>query len=307
MKAIVSVIIPTYGGNESLKRTLESVLQQDYCPLEVIVVDDNNPGTEQRSATETMMKEYENDKRVVYIQHEINKNGAAARNTGARASNGDYLAFLDDDDVFLPGKLRKQVAYLECYRKYDAVYCWRLESGKIIGSQMKGDLSASLLYLTFTPCTCSLMIRREAYFSINGFNESYRRHQDYEFLLRFFQRYEIGVVEEALIEIIGNGIDNQLKGEEAVVLKKKFLDTFSNNIDTIEYKHKDYKKRVYAKHYAPLLVKLLRYGNVRLALVTYFQEGRKGGGYFWIEFISQIIHILKKHITGDKKGKNIVK
>ena len=306
MRAIVSVIIPTYGGNKSLKRALDSVLQQDYSPFEVIIVDDNNPGTKQRLETENMMKEYVNDERVIYIQHETNKNGSAARNTGARASKGEYLAFLDDDDIFLQGKLRKQVLYLESHSKYDAVYCWRLESGQVIGSQKKGNLSASLLDLTFTPCTCSLMIRREAYFSISGFDESYRRHQDYEFLLRFFQKYKIGVVEEPLIEIIGNGIDNQLKGAEAVVLKKKFLNTFSNNIDAIDHKYKGYKKRVYAKHYAPLLIKLLRYGNIRLAIITYFREGCKGGVFFWSEFLSQIKILLKKYVAKNKSRKNAV-
>lgn len=297
MDILVSVIIPTYGGNESLKRALDSVLYQDYSPFEVIVVDDNNPGTEQRMKTESIMDAYKDNKKVIYIRHRKNRNGSAARNTGAKAAKGKYLAFLDDDDIFLQGKLRKQVSYLNKNRRYDAVYCWRMESGKIIGSRMKGNLSAPLLDLNFTPCTCSLMIRREAYVDLHGFDESYCRHQDFEFLLRFFEKYKIGVVKEPLIEIIGNSVDNQPKGEKAVKLKKKFLDTFSENISRIEREHKGYRKHVYGKHYGSLMVKLLRYGDLKLAVTTYFREAYKGGFMFWLEFVYQIILVLKKHTT----------
>ena len=86
MDILVSVIIPTYGGNESLKRALDSVLYQDYSPFEVIVVDDNNPGTEQRMKTESIMDAYKDNKKVIYIRHRKNRNGSAARNTGANAA-----------------------------------------------------------------------------------------------------------------------------------------------------------------------------------------------------------------------------
>lgn len=296
MGTLVSVIIPTYGGSGSLRRALESVLMQDYRCFEVIVVDDNNPGTPQRLFTESIMAYYEGDGRVRYICHEKNQNGSAARNTGAKAARGDYLAFLDDDDVFLQGKLRKQVLYLDNNEQFDAVYCWRIEGGRIISSKMKGDLSAPLLDLTFTPCTCSLMIRRKIYADLNGFDESFSRHQDFEFLLRFFERYKIGVVEEALVEIIGNSVDNQPRGREAVALKKKFLDTFSDNISKIDMAHKGYRKRVYAKHYGLLMVKLIRYGDLKVAVSTYFTEARKGGLMFWREFLHQIACVIRKRI-----------
>lgn len=296
MSKFVSVIIPTYGGNSSLKRAVDSVLMQDYALYEVIVVDDNNPGSRQRLDTATIMSAYECDSRVIYICHEKNKNGSAARNTGAGVAHGEYFAFLDDDDIFLQGKLQKQAFYLDSHMQDDAVYCWRMENGKVVGSKMRGDLSAPLLDLTFTPCTCSLMIRREVYFDLNGFDESYCRYQDFEFLLRFFEKYSIGVVEEPLIEIIGNGVDNQPKGKKAIELKRKFLNTFSDNISKIDGEHKGYKKYVYAKHYGLLMVKLLRYGNFKLAIAIYFKDAYKGGIMFWKEFSLQMLLLVKKHI-----------
>ena len=92
-------------------------------------------------------------------------------------------------------------------------------------------------------------------------------------------------------------LDNQPKGEKAVKLKKKFLDTFSENISRIEREHKGYRKHVYGKHYGPLMVKLLRYGDLKLAVTTYFREAYKGGFMFWLEFVYQIILVLKKHTT----------
>ena len=64
---------------------------------------------------------------IKYIKHEKNKNGSAARNTGVRNSFGEYIAFLDDDDIFLPNKISMQVNYLNKHEEFGAVYCWRYE------------------------------------------------------------------------------------------------------------------------------------------------------------------------------------
>ena len=109
----VSIVIPTYKNRGGLTNSVDSALAQDYEGLiEVIVVDDNDPNSEFRKSTTELMARYSDNSKVKYICHEVNKNGAAARNTGIKASTGDYIAFLDDDDLFLEGKLTKQVAYL---------------------------------------------------------------------------------------------------------------------------------------------------------------------------------------------------
>lgn len=294
MNPFVSVIIPTYGGEVSLKRAVDSVLMQDYDNFEVIVVDDNGLGTEKQIITEKLMNEYINNDKVIYIKHEKNKNGSAARNTGLRHSRGEYISFLDDDDIFLQGKISKQVNFLKENPQYDAAYCWRYAGGRVITSNLEGDLSEELLELSFTPFTSSLILRREACVKLNGFDENYCRHQDFEFLLRFFRKFKIGVVREPLIEIIGNGVDNQPKGKQAVELKKKFLDTFQNNISEIDKNQPGFRKRVYAKHYSILMVKLVRYGNFALAVKVYFTEAYKGGSLFWKEFCKQVSALAGK-------------
>lgn len=99
---LVSVIIPTYGGAEFLSRCVDSVLSQTYKNIEIIVVDDNGLDTPKQKETAIAMKKYSSLSNVKYVCHEVNKNGSAARNTGVKNSNGEYIALLDDDDVFLP-------------------------------------------------------------------------------------------------------------------------------------------------------------------------------------------------------------
>jgi len=293
MKPLVSVVIPTFGGNPSIEGSVDSVLCQEYDYFEVIVVDDNAPGTKGRIETEHLMKKYKDDPRVIYIKHEKNKNGAAARNTGARAAKGNFIAFLDDDDQFLPDKIKRQVEYLEKHPEHGAVYCWRYQSGKLITSALEGDLSKEILDLSFTPYTSSIIIRTACYHELNGFDESFRRHQDFEFLLRFFKKNTIGVIQEPLVKIIGNSVNNQPQGKKAVELKQQFLSTFKDRIEELDKEINGYKERVWAAHYAALAVTLTVKGHFILLVKSYIKEGYKGGLLFWQIYLGRLFEIFK--------------
>lgn len=253
----VSVLIPTYKNSETLVRAVKSVLDQDFGgTFEVIVVDDNNPDDEFRRKTEVVMSVFDSNENVIYIKHDRNRNGAAARNTGFKNSKGRYICLLDDDDVFLQGKLEKQVKYMDDHPEFGGSYTWRKQSfGEEVKYTKTGNLEQDILLLDFFPTTITLMIRRECYESLNGFDESFRRHQDFEFLLRFFQYYEMGVVEEVLSQIIGKESQgNQVLGKDYEELKKRFLQTFEPAIQRIESKNPGFKKRVYANHYSDVFV-----------------------------------------------------
>ncbi|MBT9779476.1 glycosyltransferase [Clostridium sp. MCC353] len=301
MEPFVSVIIPSFGGNPSLESSVDSALLQEYENFEIIVVDDNEPGSIGRLATESIMEKYGKETRVMYIKHDKNKNGAAARNTGVKAAKGKYIAFLDDDDRFLPYKLKRQTDYLECHPEYGAVYCWRYQGGDIVSSDLAGNLSQEILELTFTPCTPSIMMRTSCYRELNGFDEAFFRHQDFEFLLRFFRRFTIGVVKEPLVEIVGNTVNNQLQGKSAVALKKQFLSAFQNTIEEIDQESKGFKKRVWAAHYGALAVKLTLNGHFILLVQTYIQDGYKGGILFWKKYIGRLVEIFKYQFTKCRK------
>ena len=131
--ALVSVIIPSFKASDNLIRAVESIFNQTYSNVEVIVVDDNNPDSPYRESTKKMIETLKTKGEINYIEHDKNKNGSAARNTGIRAAKGEYICFLDDDDEYAPTKIEKSVEMLEAHKEYDAVYSnvYMLMNGKI--------------------------------------------------------------------------------------------------------------------------------------------------------------------------------
>ena len=105
----VSVIIPTYKRSEFLLRALDSVLNQTWENIEAVIVDDNGEGSPYREATQASLETYAGDSRVVRVLNARNMGGALARNEGIAAASGEYITFLDDDDIYLPDKVRVQV------------------------------------------------------------------------------------------------------------------------------------------------------------------------------------------------------
>lgn len=108
---LVSVITPTYNRAEYLRHAVSSVLRQTYTNIQYIIVDDNKPGSEARKKTEQVISEF-NDSRIRYIQNEVNLGGSKARNVGIFKATGEYLAFLDDDDLYLEDKIEVQVSQM---------------------------------------------------------------------------------------------------------------------------------------------------------------------------------------------------
>ncbi len=294
----VSVLIPTYHSDETLRRAIDSVLKQTYSDFEVIVVDDNNPTDEYRKTTEQLMQLYADDKRVKYIQHDKNKNGSAARNTAFANSEGEYITFLDDDDFYYPDKLRCEVEFLEQNSQYGGCYCWRRANSKDICGKYAGDLSEQILSLEFTPCMPTLMVRRECYITLKGFDETYRRHQDFEFLLRFFEKYALGYVPSVQVEISTNGVNNAPKGKKLVELKTQFFHQFQGKIDEIYSRDQSVGQKIYRNHFVRAFKDLLRYGHPILAFQIYFEYHEKCGKVFWRLFFKLCVASQYHRITG---------
>ena len=101
---VVSAIITTFERVELLKRALQSVLSQSYTQLEILVVDDASSNNDASSMINDL-----NDDRIRLIKHEANKGVSAARNTGIKNARGEYVAFLDDDDIWLQDKIEQQL------------------------------------------------------------------------------------------------------------------------------------------------------------------------------------------------------
>lgn len=105
---LVSVIIATYRREKSLRDAVISVMQQSYSNIEIIIVDDNADAFWNRKV-EDALRDFKDDKRLVYIRNRINSGSAESRNIGIRASKGVYITFLDDDDLYKKDKIRRQL------------------------------------------------------------------------------------------------------------------------------------------------------------------------------------------------------
>lgn len=204
MSKLVSVIIPTYKRPDYLARAIESVLNQTHTNLELIIVDDNDPSWIERELTEKLVKTYKDkDSRIMYLKHETNKNGSVARNTGFKYSSGEYIMFLDDDDEFKLNKVKAQVESMErSPQKIGANYTRfvRFKNGKLFDrstEQRSGSYVLDVLMRNFfIQAGSNLLIRREAFVKLVGFDETFERNQDIEFILRLMLDYEIAYVDE---------------------------------------------------------------------------------------------------------------
>ena len=236
---LVSVILPTYKRSNMLGRAIDSVLNQTYKNVEVIVIDDNNPNTEWRSITEEKMQKYVGDDRVRYIKHEQNKNGAAARNTGLHAAKGEIITFLDDDDYYRPDKIEKQVDYLHVNKNHHAVYCGWHRDGNDFIPHGEGDLSFGILSGFNIIITNSIMMWREDAITCGGWDEHLKRHQEAAFLLNYFRSNQtIGRLDEVLVDFDTSDRSNvsnpELNEEQIDHLLKQYKDL----INKCEINHK---------------------------------------------------------------------
>lgn len=205
-KPTVSIIIPTYNRAHLVGRAIQSVLNQTYKDFELIIVDDGSTDN-----TEDITKEFQKkNERINYIRHEKNKGGSAARNTGIKVARGEYIAFLDSDDEWLPTKLEKQTSYFnKCPNSVGAIYCLSYSQDDSSGytkksspSNMKhGNIYKFLLNGWCPSATSSIILKAQVFEKSGVFDESLPSFQDYDLWIRVAQYYEFEFIEDHLVVI----------------------------------------------------------------------------------------------------------
>lgn len=242
---LVSIVITTHKGSNSVGYAVESVLSQDYSPVEIIVVDDNGLGTEEQIATEKALHEYIQAGKITYHPHEVNKNGSAARNTGVALANGKYIGLLDDDDRYFPEKIAKSIARLsELSQEWGGVYTDVEidygERGRYVNRYHKEGLLVfeMLTHIIFMNPSV-LIMRKEAYDAINGYDESFARHQDWEFNARFFDKYMI-----AHVGIVGSVYNCQIKRHFNPIKAQEYRAYYMSKMKPIISKLPEGKQRI---------------------------------------------------------------
>lgn len=203
--ALVSVIIPTHNRRELLLEAVESVLAQRACAFELIVVDDgSSDGTE--SALVRLASQ------LCYVRQE-HRGVSAARNAGARLARGEWVAFLDSDDLWLPNKLAAQ---LEFHRREGGIpisqteETWIRHGVRVNPCAHHRKPSGDIFVPSLARCLVSpsaVMLRREVFESADGFDESLTVCEDYDLWLRLSRRHAIGLVPKALVVKRGGHAD----------------------------------------------------------------------------------------------------
>lgn len=241
-KTLVSVIIPTYGRPNMLKRAINSVLNQTYRNIELIVVDDNGVDGEFRGKTEEIIGDYKNYSSLKYITYQSNMNGSYARNQGIKASHGEYITFLDNDDEMLERKIELQVEKMEkldekwggCYTGYCVQKGGRREISK---EKREGKLYLDALARNYFICGGSnLLIRRSVIEDIGLFDESFIRNQDIEFLVRIVEKYKIAYVDNYQLIIYQEDFEERRRKynyKKNLEIDTYYLEKFSSNIEML--------------------------------------------------------------------------
>lgn len=203
----ISVIITTCNRREKLRRAINSVLTQTFTPIEIIVVD--NASTDK---TFEMIKDIQAD-RLQYIRHQQNLGGPAARNSGIRAARAKFIAFLDDDDQWMPTKLEKQYQKMnEGPSSIGLVYAGaevfdevRQKVTQVNKPQYKGNVHERLLLGTILSSVSSVLVRKECFDRVGLFDESLTSCQDWDMWLRISVSFEFDFVEDILTRINMHG------------------------------------------------------------------------------------------------------
>lgn len=225
----VSVIIPFYNGVDWLCEAVQSVLDQTYKNFEIIVVNDGSP------EDVTKFLEKYGDKIIYHKQ--INQGPAAARNYAMKIATGDYFAFLDSDDIWLPEKTEKQIEFMKfCGAKWSHVgfYYWQPNNGKLKFISNKDDYG-SIYLKTFisikiaTPCVVVNRSTFEEHPEII-FPEDMRKGQDTAYFRELSKYYPIALVREPLAKIRMRGNNSNTMAVSRFQLKASAYLKYKNNI-----------------------------------------------------------------------------
>lgn len=192
MEPFVSILVPTYKRSDLLSRALDSILAQTYKNIEIVVVDDNPAESDHRVRTMGLMRRYIDTENVKYVQTSGATGGGAARNFGLKHCTGEYIAFLDDDDRYLPDKVETQLTFMLEHRldmSYQDVQ-WNDTQERVVEvrkmDRVKDFSQEGLLrahIVTAIAPTAIYMIRHDALLRTEGFGEV-PRGQDFILMLR---------------------------------------------------------------------------------------------------------------------------
>jgi glycosyltransferase involved in cell wall biosynthesis len=252
---LVSIVVPTYNREGVIARAIQSVLDQTYQNWELLIIDDGSTDT-----TEQIVASFK-DQRIKYHLLSTQGGAPAARNYGISRAQGEFIAFLDSDDEWLPPKLFAQLAVFEANgEELGLVYGGMIKyTRKNVSSrlpQLKGDLYSALLRKNvIVGSTSSVLIKRPAIDRVNGFDERFRSRQDLDLFVRIARHYHIDYADEVLVKKYFEDDDRIGRNPHAIIRGwLRFYLKFENELGRNNQK---------SQYLVSLGRKFMRYGKLR--------------------------------------------
>ena len=279
---LISVIVPTCKRSDMLTRAVDSILSQTWNNIEIIIVNDNIPDSDFDKETKNSLLKYRGNNKVKILSTTGLTGGGAARNFAIKHCNGDFIAFLDDDDRFLPDKIEKQDEFM-VKKNLDMIYQdvkWYDENDKLIEFRKMDyvdDFSKESLirnHILHSICpTAIYMIKRQALLKTDGFGEVIMG-QDWFLMLRCIEAdLKIGYMPGAyVIQYLHSGErislgENKIKGENLLYeYKRKYYNLLSKkDIKYVDFRH--YAVLAFACLRSKMYFKAVKYG-IRTAIIS---------------------------------------
>ncbi len=203
-KDMVSIIIPTHNRGNLLGNAIQSVINQTYKEIEIIVVDDASTCDNHK-----VIESFEFP--IIYYRFETNQGGNVCRNKGVELSTGKYVAFLDDDDIWHSDKLEKQLASMT---KHNIDLSYTGKNMIVVDESLNekkrwyafsepryDSLKKSIMLMNFIGTTSSIVVEKEKFLAVGGFDIKMPALQDYEFCIRFiYKGFNVKGINEGLVD-----------------------------------------------------------------------------------------------------------
>lgn len=310
----VSVVIPAYNAMKYLPKTLDSVLQQTFADFEILIVNDGSSDNISQWASSVK------DPRVRLISQE-NQGLPGARNTGIENAQGEYIAFVDADDLWAPTKLEKQVSCLDERPKVGLVYTWTVlvdendnPTGRIFASNFEGSVWRNLLETNEMNNSSSSMVRRCCFEQVGLFDRSLKSAEDMDMWLRLAANYQFAVVKEPLtfyrqhsssmsnnrpivIQSMRTVIERAFQSApfELLFLRNRAYSYINMCSAWLALKEGDHKKAIYFRQQALLHNLQVRYSNgyIRLSLAIFLTRWFGPHSY---DGVRTLTHLLRRLI-----------
>ncbi|WP_193198348.1 glycosyltransferase [Nostoc sp. MG11] len=217
----ISVIIPAYNSEKTIQRTIESVLNQTFADFELIIINDGS-----QDSTLGIISQFKDSRIKVFAFN--NSGGNVSRNRGLNYAVGEFISFLDADDIWTADKLELQLKALQENSQAAVAYSWTdyiNENDEFVVSgthiNMNGNVYENLLLTNFLENGSNPLIRREALIELGGFDKSLSAAQDWDMWLRLAYKFDFVCIPsiQILYRISANSVSSNLVRQEKACLK----------------------------------------------------------------------------------------